>query len=119
MKEQMAFIGAGNMGGPIVRAVCRTLDPGSVVVYRPNRQAAEALAAETGCRLADSGAEAVRQAKYVMLCVKPQVLRPVLEDLIPALAENRAGGGAPVVVSIAAGVRLEAISAVLAAGGGT
>lgn len=117
MNKQMAFIGAGNMGGAIVRAVCRAMDPGDVVIYRRDRQAAEALAAETGCRLAASGAEAVRQAKYVMLCVKPQVLRPVLEDLLPALKENCDNGGTPVVVSIAAGIQLEAISEVLASGG--
>lgn len=114
---QVAFIGAGNMGGAMVRAACRAVEPSEVVIYRPNRQAAEALAKETGCRVADSGAAAVCQARYVLLCVKPQVLPEVLNGLLPALKEAEESGLRQVVVSIAAGIQIEAIDSLLANGG--
>lgn len=113
----IAFIGAGNMGGALVRGACKAIPPEEVVIYRPTAQAAAALAEETGCRAAQSGAEAVKGARYVVLCVKPQILRPVLEGLLPALRESVESGLRPVVVSIAAAVRLETLSEVLSAGG--
>lgn len=67
--------------------------------------------------MAASGAQAVREARYVMLCVKPQVLEPVLEGLLPALREGAQAGEHRVVVSIAAGVQLEALDQMLAAAG--
>lgn len=113
MKDKFAFIGAGSMGGVILDRVCGAVDPAQVLVYRPNRRAGEAQAARLGCVLAGSGADAVRKAKYILLCVKPQVLPEVLAGLLPAMKEAAAAGLRQVVVSIAAGIRLEAISAIL------
>lgn len=117
MMKHIAFIGAGNMGGAMVRAVCKALEPQNVVIYRPNRQAAARLSEETGCRVADSAAEAVRGAGYVLLCIKPQVLRPVLAGLLPALKAEWEAGNRQVVVSIAAGISLQTICEILAGGG--
>ena len=114
---RIAFIGAGNMGGAIVRGVCKAVDPADVVIYRRTRAAAEALAAETGCRVAESGEAAVSEAKYVVLGVKPQVLPGVLAELLPALKGETEAGRAPVIVSIAAAVGLEAIREILSSGG--
>ena len=115
--KTIAFIGAGNMGGALARAACRAIDPREVVIYEPNTAAAAALTEETGCTAAASGAEAVRAAKYVMLCVKPQVLPGVLNGLIPALKDGIAAGEHRVLVSIAAGVQLATLAGILAAGG--
>ena len=115
MEKTIAFIGAGNMGGAIVRAVCRGLDPAQVIVYTPHKNTTDVLAAETGCCVAETAGEAVRSAKYVMLCVKPQVLPGVLRDLLPdfqAVKEHQ------VLTSIAAVLTLEDLSALLAGGGG-
>jgi pyrroline-5-carboxylate reductase len=117
MKREAAFIGAGNMGGALLERVCQVIDPAQVAVYRPNRQAGQAQCVRLGCALVSSGAEAVREAKYIFLCVKPQVLPQVLSGLLPALSENQASGGKPVLVSIAAGVTLEKLSGILEAGG--
>ena len=117
MMKHIAFIGAGNMGGAIVRGACRAIDPSQVVIYEPNQAAAEALAAETGCQVAESGGQAVRAARYVMLCVKPQILRPVVEGLLPALKAGHEAGEHRVVVSIAAGVQLSVLEGLLASAG--
>lgn len=117
MMKHIAFIGAGNMGGAIVRGACRAIDPSQVVIYEPNQAAAEALAAETGCQVAESGEQAVRAARYVILCVKPQILRPVVEGLLPALKAGHEAGEHRVVVSIAAGVQLSVLEGLLASAG--
>lgn len=54
--KHIAFIGAGNMGGALVRGACKALDPQEVLIYEPSQKAAAALSAETGCQVAASGA---------------------------------------------------------------
>ncbi len=117
MNKTVAFIGAGNMGGAIVRAVCRAIDPAQAVIFNPTAAKAEALSRETGCCVASSGREAAGMAKYVMLCVKPQVLPDVLRDLLPTLRAAADAGERQVLVSIAAGIQLAALSGLLAEGG--
>lgn len=116
MNKTIAFIGAGNMGGAIVRAVCKAIDPEQVVIYNPTVEKSEALARETGCCVAASGAEAARAARYVVLGVKPQVLPGVLRDLLPTLRWAADAGEKQVLVSIAAGISIEALLDLLAEG---
>ncbi len=113
MGGKVAFIGAGNMGGAILEKMCLVTDPSRITLYRPNREAAEKQSKMLGCGLSDTGADAVREAEYIFLCVKPQVLQDVLTDLLPSLAENKTNGGNPVIVSIAAGIRIERIDQIL------
>lgn len=40
--KHIAFIGAGNMGGALVRGACKALDPQEVLIYEPSQ--------EGGCR---------------------------------------------------------------------
>ena len=73
MSKTIAFIGAGSLwavrssGRPAVSSI-----PREVAIYDVLAEEADALAAETGCVAAGSGAEALDGAAYVMLCVKPQ-----------------------------------------------
>ena len=46
---KLAFIGAGNMGGALARAACRSLDPQEVGLTDYDAAKAEALAKELGC----------------------------------------------------------------------
>lgn len=117
MTGTIAFIGAGSMGGAIAEAVCRGLDPAQVVVYNPTRAKSEALAARTGCAVAASAAAAVRACRYVVLGVKPQIFDDVLRGLLPCLRACADAGEEKVLVSIAAGVELARIEALLREGG--
>lgn len=105
MDRKAAFIGAGNMGGALVEAVCRGMDPDQTVIYVPTAAKAERLSQKTGCRVARSGVEAAKMAKYIFVCVKPQKFEPVLTELLTALDD----GEERIIVSIAASVPLAAI----------
>ena len=52
MMETIGFLGCGNMGGAIARAVCKTADPEKVYLANRTAAKAEALAAELGCKTA-------------------------------------------------------------------
>ena len=101
--KKAAFIGTGNMGAPLVGAACKALGAEQVVITNRTRAKAEALAERLGCAVAEDNRSAAAQAEVVFLCVKPQMLRGVAEELAPVL------GAGQTVVSIAAGLTLETI----------
>lgn len=117
MKNTFAFIGAGNMGGAIIEAVCRFTEPENVTVFDRAAEKTKELSAKTGCRIAANAEEAVKHAHFVFLCVKPNVLSEALRGLLPVLEECASRGDEKVIVSIAAGVTTNAVTAVLAEAG--
>lgn len=106
--KKAAFIGVGNMGEALARAACRAVGADQVVLANRTRAKAEALAAELGCTAAKNNAEALREAQYIFLCVKPGGMRMLLGELDRALDSCR-DGEARVFISVAAGVKLKTI----------
>ena len=84
----IGFIGCGNMGSAIARAVCKTLPPEQVLLANRTPAKAEALAKELGCPTADNEAVAAR-CSWIVLAVKPQMMAGVLEALRPVLAARQ------------------------------
>lgn len=107
----IGFVGVGNMGGALARAVCRGIDPAGVLVADADRAKAETLARECGCAMAESAAQVAGSSDVLMLCVKPQTLPQVIESIKPYLHTN-------LIVSIAAGVPLEKLKDLLTLGEG-
>lgn len=108
---KIGFIGAGNMGGALIVAACKSIGAEHVVItdYLPEK--AESLAAQTGCAFVKTNAEVVRNAEYIVLAVKPNVIRLVAGKIAPVLEEEKEAGKTHVVVTIAAGVTVAAIRA--------
>lgn len=79
------FIGCGNMGGAVARAVCRGAGAQQVVLANRTAAKAQTLAAELGCTAADNAAVAQR-CDVIFLCVKPQMMAAMLGDIAPLLA---------------------------------
>jgi len=117
MKNAFAFIGAGNMGGAIIQAVCRATDPKNIYVYDRDTAKADELSAKTGCQVVSSAEEAVENAHFVFLCVKPNTLADVLRGLSSVLKATSEKGDGKVIVSIAAGVSRNSIKENLAVAG--
>ena len=81
------FIGVGNMGGALARAVCCKCPPERVLLSNRTAAKAEALARELGCAAADNEAVA-RSCKYIFLGVKPQMLGELLPRFAPIWKER-------------------------------
>lgn len=79
------FIGIGNMGGALARAVCRTIPGEAVLLANRTPEKAAALATELGCRTADNQT-AAETADLLFLGVKPQMMGDLLSELAPVLA---------------------------------
>lgn len=97
------FIGCGNMGGAIARAVCRAVGGENVVLANRTRAKAEKLAGELGCRVG-SNAEA-SDCDYLFLGVKPHLMEGVLAELQDLLGSGRR----VILVSMAAGLSMSRI----------
>lgn len=94
------FIGCGNMGSAIARALSRVTTD-FLITDRSGK--AKALAQELGCTYTDS-AEICRQADAIFLGVKPHMLKDTLAPLVSALQTRR-----PLLISMAAGIQIRQI----------
>ncbi|HZQ62242.1 MAG TPA: pyrroline-5-carboxylate reductase [Casimicrobiaceae bacterium] len=101
----VAFIGGGNMATALIGGVLRHgRVPGEVTVVEPvESQRASLASRHAGIEIAASAAQAhgLARAELIVLAVKPQQMRDAVGPLVPFL-----GASEPVVLSIAAGLRL-------------
>lgn len=104
---KFGFIGCGNMGGAVARAVCKGAGPQQVLLANRTPTKAQALAAELGCTAA-TNEEVAAQCDFIFLGVKPQMMEDLLDDLAPVL-EHRAETSPFVLVSMAAGLSMSQI----------
>jgi pyrroline-5-carboxylate reductase len=109
-KKTIAILGAGTMGQAILGGlVAHGHSKARIRATTRTRSAAEVLTRERGVRAATDNVAAAAAADVVVLCLKPMNVLPVCR----ALQEARALKRGTLVISIAAGVRIEAIAAML------
>jgi pyrroline-5-carboxylate reductase len=103
----LTLIGAGTMGEAILRGILRAgkLSPSQVCASDVRADALADLGKRYGIRTTDDNLEAARAATVALLCVKPHQLGAVLNT--DAMREALSG---KVVISIAAGVRLQQLA---------
>ncbi|EGY16946.1 pyrroline-5-carboxylate reductase [Verticillium dahliae VdLs.17] len=104
--SKIAFIGGGNMAAAIIGGLlAKSIPKQHITVAEPwevNRDKMAAL----GVNTTTSNADAFADADIALLAVKPQVAKGVCEELAAAVAGR---DRLPVVVSIAAGITLDAL----------
>lgn len=105
----IGFIGAGNMGSALARAVRRAMPKAQLLIANRTAQKAQNLAEELNGH-AVGNTVAAQKSDFLFLGVKPGQLLPLLAELTPVISARSAGS--PVLVSMAAGVSLEALERV-------
>ena len=94
------FIGCGNMGGAIARALCKnTAD----ILISGQSGRSKLLAEELGLPYG-STMDVVQQCDRIFLAVKPHLMAGVLAPLAPVLAERK-----PLLITMAAGLEIRQI----------
>lgn len=94
---KFGFIGMGNMGSAIMRGLLNKYGADEMIFTDASKERMDAVTQETGVAHADSNADCVKQAKYVVLAVKPQVVRSVFAEIKDVITRDQ------VVISIVAG----------------
>ena len=105
MIKTIGFLGCGNMGGAIARAVCKAADPQNVYLANRTASKAEKLAGELGCNTT-TNAEVAAPCDLIFLGVKPQMMESLLAPLKFSLNERP---GRFILCSMAAGLSITRI----------
>ena len=108
--KSIGFIGMGNMGSAMLKGMLRVFEAEEIVFSRKSAEKAQKLYMDTHVDYVQSNQECAAMAKYIILAVKPQFFPEVLKEIKPEIKENQ------IVISIAAGVMIQEIKAILGAG---
>jgi len=105
-KPIIAFIGGGNMATSLIGGMIgRDYPADQIVASDPMEENLARLKEQFAVNVTLDNLDAARQADAVLIAVKPQIMKQVARDLHPALEHS------PLVISIAAGIPLQALSA--------
>jgi pyrroline-5-carboxylate reductase len=109
-KKRVAVLGAGKMGGILVKAWLekKLLAPALTSATVQHEERAIALAKKLGIPVGTDNASAARNADIVFLCVKPQAVQGVVEEIRPHVGTDK------LVISVAASVPTSHIEKALA-----
>lgn len=111
--NKVGLIGGGNMaraiGGGLLRGGMHATD---LMIAEPNVEQSERLRTELyGAMVTDDNNLVARTAEILLFAVKPQILKPVCENVAADVQNKR-----PLIMSIAAGPRIDDIDAWLGGG---
>lgn len=110
--NQLAILGGGNMGRALIGGLLQQgTRPEHINVGETLDSARESLALDFGIRAHADNVDAAQSSALIVVAVKPQAVGPVLTALRPLLERN-----SPVVVSVAAGIRVAALESWCGAG---
>lgn len=100
----VGFIGGGNMARSLIGGlIADGLAPGNIWVAEPDAGKGAELVSDFGINTSTDNAEVANNCENLILAVKPQIMAKVCEALAPKLTT------APLIISIAAGIRSENI----------
>ncbi len=98
--KRVAVLGAGKIGGILLKALLEKglLSPKSTFATVQHEERARALAEKLGVSVGTDNLTAVRDADIIFVCVKPQVVQEVMEQIRPNISSRQ------LVISVAASV---------------
>jgi pyrroline-5-carboxylate reductase len=107
---RLGFIGAGKLAGSVIRGLVRArfCAPNEIIAAEPNESARDTLRDELGIGITDKNIDAAEKAEVLLIGVKPPLVLAVLREIAHA-------SGNKTVISLAAGVGIQAMEAVTGA----
>ncbi|MDX5421369.1 MAG: pyrroline-5-carboxylate reductase [Hymenobacteraceae bacterium] len=104
--DNVAILGAGNLGKAIAEGLLSNgqYQPENIYVTRRNTKSLQHLK-DKGVQVTSDNSFAVKNCRYIMLCVQPAHLENVLEDIKPYLDPEK-----HVLLSVIAGITIEGIT---------
>jgi len=102
----IGFIGGGNMAEALIKGMT-SQGMKDIIVSEPKQARRQYLNETYGTTVTGSNRDVVNTSKIIILAVKPQNMKEVITDIGPAVTEDKT------VVSIAAGIKLDYLTAKL------
>lgn len=103
--KQVGFLGAGNMGEALIHGLLHghLCKPEQIFCSDVRPERLKLIREKYGVRGTIHNSEVVRQSDIIILAVKPQIMKPVIEEVSKYFDFNK------LIISIAAGVPLDVI----------
>lgn len=105
--SQIAFIGGGNMATSIIGGLVKGGDVKASMIHvsDPGAEQRARLSKDFGINVHENNLDAIAKADVVILAVKPQVMKDVLQPLQATLSSRQ-----PLLISIAAGISMDSLA---------
>ena len=105
-KKVIGFIGAGNMGEALIRGLLgsKKVKPAQIIVCDPLKKRLTYMSETYKVGVANKNVEVVRKVDILILAVKPNIVRKVLEEVRGELLKDK------LLISIAAGITTDMIT---------
>ena len=113
---KVAIIGAGNMGGAVALGLAAgsKVNEEDIIVANPSQGKLDAIKAKfPKVRTVNSNAEAVKDADFVLIAVKPWKVEEVVAEIKPVVDNSRV-----IIASVAAGIGTERLASLFDKGDG-
>ena len=103
--SKISFFGAGKMGGALIKGIIKKemILPKDIYVFDPDKEKTQKLSREYGIHALESAKQAANMADFLFLCVKPQIMDSLIDDISDKLKADA------VLISIAAGIPVKRI----------
>jgi len=104
--HRLGFIGGGKLAGSVVRGLVRAgfCPANEILASEPNDEVRTTLGKDAGVELTAENAEVAERAEVILIGVKPGVVLAVIDEVASAITGK-------LVISLAAGIRLESMEA--------
>jgi pyrroline-5-carboxylate reductase len=104
--DTIGFIGSGNMAEAIIKGILSSglYRPGDIMASDVQSERLNYIAETYKVKITTSNEELVHYAKVVLICVKPQCVKQLLDDIEHKIRDNT------LVISIAAGITAESLA---------
>jgi pyrroline-5-carboxylate reductase len=108
-KKRVAVLGAGKMGGILLKALLekQLFSSKTTVATVQHEEKARTLSKKLGIPVSTDNRAAARNADIILVCVKPQIVDQVIEQIRPSVSKNQ------IIISVAASVPTSRIERVL------
>jgi len=116
MKQyQITVIGCGNMGAALVYGLCNSAycKPAEICCYDTDSSKTTTLQRELGISVATELNQACSESRIILVAVKPSIVSGILAEIKSAFGSSSNAEENPLLISVAAGVAIKTMSAVL------
>jgi len=105
-QKKLGIIGLGKIGSTLLKVFIESniLEKEEIIVYDIDQNTLHRIIEEYKVKSAKDNKQLVKQSKYILIAVLPQVIDEVLEEIGPLITEEQ------IIISIAAGISIAHIS---------
>ncbi len=96
----LGFIGMGNMGSALLKGTKKIFGD-DIVFHDGSEQRMKEISGQEGVKALKTNSDVVREAKYIILAVKPQIFEEVYGDINKTLTDEN------IIISLAPGITVE------------